>query len=294
MIRLIDAHMHLWDLSRNRYAWLQDDPLPNNPAGDVSSIAHRNYLPADYLRDMAAAQVEACVHVECGLPLERQLDETDWLEETGFPAAIVAGAVLQHPDVDAHLTAQAARPRVCGVRQIVNWHADPLKTYTQHDLLQDEAWRAGFARLAGHGLSFDLQLYPGQMAAAAALAERHPGIPLIINHAGMPTDRDSAGLAAWREGLAALACHPNVSVKISGLAMVDRAWTAASVAPFIQTAIDTFGPSRAMFASNFPVDRIHGAFEAHLDAFLSAISPYTAAEQDALLRGTARRVYRLG
>ena len=92
----------------------------------------------------------------------------------------------------------------------------------------------GLAHLLGrYGLSFDLQLYASQMATAAALADDHPDIPLVVNHAGMPTDRDEAGLAAWREGLATLAERPNVSCKISGLAMVDRAWTPASLRPFV-------------------------------------------------------------
>jgi predicted TIM-barrel fold metal-dependent hydrolase len=65
---------------------------------------------------------------------------------------------------------------------------------------------------------------------------------VIVNHAGMPTDRDDAGLKAWRDGLALLAERPNVSCKISGLAMIDRAWTVDSLRPFVLQVIETFGP----------------------------------------------------
>lgn len=297
MVRLIDAHMHLWSLSRQYYGWLQDDPLPNNPAGDMSLIAGRDYLVGDYLSDLAGVEVEACVHVECGLPLKDQLAETRWLETladvTRLPTAIVAGARLEHPAAGIELAAQAARPRVRGVRQILNWHADPLKTYTPRDLLRDEAWLNGFGRLARHELSFDLQIYPSQMQSAAELAGRHPETTIILNHAGMPTDRDPAGLKTWRDGLAALARHQNVSAKISGLAMVDRSWTPDSLRPFIRTVIDTFGPERCLFGSNFPVEKVHGDFARHLEAFMDAISVFAAADQALVLEGTARRIYRL-
>lgn len=294
---IVDPHMHLWDLEQRYYAWLQDTPLPNNPAGDMSSIAHRSYGLDDYLADVAGWNVAQAVHVECGLPPKDQLSESDWLQgladRRGVIGAIVAGAWLDDPGVEALLEAQAARPNVRGVRQIVSWHVDPAKTYGDRDLLRDPAWRKGYALLAKHGLSFDLQLYPSQMATAADLAAVHPDIPVIVNHAGMPTDRDADGLAAWREGLALLAERPNVSCKISGLAMVDRAWTLESLRPFILRVIETFGPKRCMFASNFPVEKVHGDFDAFYRVYDAVTADFGEAERALLFGGTATRIYRL-
>jgi predicted TIM-barrel fold metal-dependent hydrolase len=130
---IIDPHMHLWDLERHYYSWLQDTPLPNNPAGDISSIAYRSYQLDDYLADTAGWNVVQTVHVECGLPPKDQLSETDWLQgladTRGVIGGIVAGANLDDPGVEPLLEAHAARANVRGVRQIVNWHADPAKTY---------------------------------------------------------------------------------------------------------------------------------------------------------------------
>ena len=294
---IIDPHMHLWDLDRHYYAWLQDTPLPNNPAGDMASIAYRSYGLDDYLADTAGWNVVQTVHVECGLPPKDQLSETDWLQgladTRGVIAGIVAGAWLEDAGVEPLLEAQAARPNVRGVRQIVSWHADPAKTYGDRDLLRDAAWRRGYALLARHGLSFDLQLYPSQMSAAAELAAAHPDIPVIINHAGLPTDRDDAGLAAWREGLALLAEKPNVSCKISGLAMVDRAWTVERLRPFVLRVIDTFGPERCMLASNFPVEKVHGSFSAFYSAYDTITAGFSDTERALLFDGTAARIYRL-
>jgi predicted TIM-barrel fold metal-dependent hydrolase len=294
---IVDPHMHLWDLDRHYYAWLQDTPLPNNPAGDISSIAYKSYGLDDYLADAKGWNVVQVVHVECGLPPKDQLSETDWLQgiadQRGVIGGIVAGANLDDSNVEPMLAAHASHGAVRGIRQIVNWHADPAKTYGPTDKLLDAQWRKGFALLAKYGLSFDLQLYASQMPVAAELADAHPDIPLIVNHAGMPTDRDEAGLAAWREGLAALAQRPNVSCKISGLAMVDRSWTTASLKPFVLQVIETFGIERCMFASNFPVEKIHGSFGAFYAAYDAITAGFSHDEREALFAGTARRIYRL-
>lgn len=296
-IRIVDPHVHLWDLSRARYGWLQDDPLPNNPAGDMSPIARRNYLLEDYLDDTAGWRVDKIVHVEAGMPRGQHLGETDWLQamaaDNGYPQGIVAGADLLDPDLDALLEAHAARPNVRGIRQIVCWHADPLKTYTDRDLLQDPAWVAGFAKLARHGLSFDLQLYPSQMVRAAEIAARHPDVPMIVNHAGLPTDRDADGMALWRAGLRLLAAQPHVSIKISGLGITDRAWTVQSIRPVVLECVDAFGTERAMFASDFPVERVHGAFGAFYSAFAEITAAFSADERARLFAENAEAIYRI-
>ena len=296
-IRIVDPHVHLWDLSRARYAWLQDEPLPHNPAGDMSPIAGRNYSLDDYRADTAGWRVDKIVHVECGLPRGEQLAETDWLQsladDGGVPQGIVAGADLTDPNLDALLEAHAARPNVRGVRQIVCWHADPAKTYTDRDLLLDPAWEAGFARLARYGLSFDLQLYPSQMATATALADRHPDIPLIVNHAGLPTDRDPAGMAVWRDGLRRLGARPHITIKISGLGIIDRAWTTESIRPVVLECIEAFGVERAMFASDFPVDKVHGSFDAIVSAFDAITADFSDNERDRLFAANAEAIYRI-
>lgn len=296
-LRIVDPHVHLWDLSRARYGWLQDAPLPNNPAGDMSPIAGRDYLLKDYLADIAGWRVDKIVHVEAGMPRGQQLGETDWLQAManayGYPQGIVSGADLLDADLDALLEAHAARANVRGVRQIVCWHADPLKSYTDGDLLLDPAWIAGFSKLARHGLSFDLQLYPSQMATAAAIAARHPDIPMIINHAGLPTDRDPTGMERWRAGLRLLAAQPHVSVKISGLGITDRAWTTDSIRPVVLECIDAFGTDRAMFASDFPVESVHGTFDAFYSAFDAITAGFSADERDRLFAANAEAIYRI-
>ena len=94
------------------------------------------------------------------------------------------------------------------------------------------------------------------MAGAAALAHAYPDVLIILNHAGMPVDRDEEGLRLWRRGMQQLATADNVVVKISGLGTVDPKWTVESIRPFVLQTIEAFGVARSMFASNFPVDKL--------------------------------------
>jgi predicted TIM-barrel fold metal-dependent hydrolase len=294
---IVDPHFHLWDLERNHYPWLMQRPLPASVAGDVSPIA-RSYLLEDYRRESTRWQVIAGVHVDAGFDPSDPVAETRWLQalaaESGFPQAIVAAAQLHDPAVERVLEAQAAFPNVRGIRHIINWHRDAAKTYVDRpDLLTDSAWNAGFTLLRRYGLSFDLQLYPSQMADAAALAARHPDTLLILNHAGMPVDRDAEGLAAWQAGMRVLAAQPNVAVKISGLGMMDWTWTTETLRPTVLETIDIFGVARCMFASNFPVDRLYSSFDTLFDAFAEIVQAFSADERRALFAENARRLYRL-
>jgi predicted TIM-barrel fold metal-dependent hydrolase len=297
---MADPHFHLWQPSRNPYPWLTDRPPPIRVAGDPAPIA-RDYLVADYLAEAAGQNVTRGVHVDAGWDYRDPVAETRWLQaiaddpaSRGFPHGIVARASLEAPDVEAVLGAHARHPNVRGIRQIANWHPDPDKTYIgRPDLLADPAWRRGFALLERFGLSFDLQCYPAQFDQALRLADDFPGTSIVLNHAGMPVDRDAAGLRAWREGLRALARRSNLTVKVSGLGMLDWTWTTESIRPFVREAIEAFGPQRAMFASNFPVDRLYSSFDRLFDAFREIVADLPDADRRHLFRDTAVRVYRL-
>lgn len=294
--KIVDAHHHLWDLGRGyHYPWLQDRPLPNGVCGDLTNIA-RDYVLADFQADTANYDLVKSVHIEA--VSAHPVDETAWLQELadrrGFPHGIVARAELQAPDVEQILAEHKRYANTRGIRHIVNWHRDPRLTFgDRNDLMTDPAWLAGFRLLKKYDLSFDLQLYPSQMADAAELAHRHPDTRIILNHAGMPVDRDPAGLALWRDGMARLAAEENVVAKISGLGMVDWHWNIESIRPFVLGTIDAFGVDRTMFGSNFPVDKLYGSFDDLYGAFESIVTGFSEAEKQKLFHDNAVAYYRL-
>ena len=295
VLRVVDPHIHWWNLERLHYPWLAD-PKPTF-GGDNRLLAH-TYEPAQFDADTAGVEVLAAVHVDAGHDAANPLAETRWLESVagafGRPLAIVGYADLSQPDAAEVLEAQAAHRSVRGIRQILNVHTDAHYDYVGRHFMREPAWRAGFALLQKHGLSFDLQIYPTQMPEARALAQAHPDTTLIVNHTGMFVDRGSvAGWRAWRDGLRGLAQCPNVMIKISGLGMVDHGWSVESIRPYVLETLDAFGTERCMFASNFPVDKLHGSYAGIWSAFARVVADASEAEHAALFRDNARRIYRL-
>ncbi|RKP58446.1 amidohydrolase family protein [Pararobbsia silviterrae] len=325
-MKIVDPHIHLWDLDTHHYPWLANPGV--SFVGDARALKH-NYLIADFLADADAAgsahapeahavadanaaatnptasperfELVKAVHIDANHDPADPVEETRWLQSVadgaasrGMPNAIVAGADLSADNVEAVLAAHAAFPNTRGIRQILNVHANPLYDYVGRHYMRESAWRRNFGLLRKYRLSFDLQLYPSQMPEAVELARENPHTPFIVNHAGMFVDRDTPlGWRAWRDGLRALAACENVAVKISGLAMFDHAWTVESLRPYVLETIDAFGVERAMFASNFPVDRLFGGYHALWSAYAAIVNGASAAEKEALFRRTAERVYRI-
>ncbi|WP_343527495.1 amidohydrolase family protein [Sphingomonas sp.] len=296
-IPFIDAHFHLWDLQRLQYGWLTPPFDDQGPNGDVSAIA-MTYLPDRFRADLVRWNLVGAVHVEAGADPGQALAETAWLQRLGdadrLPTAIVAHADLTDPDVDDLLAAQARHDRVRGIRQIVNWHPDPARTYMPVDVTLDPAWARGFARLAAHGLGFDLQCYPAQMPHIAAILTRHPDVPVRINHMGMPVPGDPDGIGTWRTGMRALAALPQVAVKISGPGFIRRDWTPELVAPIIREAIALFGTDRTMFASDVPTDTLFGSVDRHMETYAAIAADFPQHARRAMFAGNANRLYRLG
>ena len=292
MNRFVDAHIHLWKLDGLRYPWLTPPFADDGPNGSVEAIA-RDYLPADYLKDASGYNVIKAVHIDAGAHSDDAVAETRWLQslsDTGLPTAIVAFAALNAPDVESLLAAHVESPAVRGIRHILNWHANPKRTYTPANLLDDPAFARGYALLGKYGLSFDLQIYPGQMAQGVALAARHPDIPVILNHMGMPVDGD---LSVWRAGMKQLVALPHVAVKISGMGFIDRQWTDAAMRPLVLETIDIFGAERCLFASDFPTDKLFNTYGRALDFYADLTRDFSDGERDDLFAANAERIYKI-
>jgi len=296
-MQVVDPHIHLWDLKTHHYPWLANPG--KSFVGDASELKH-DYLIADLLRDAGPVEVLKLVHVDANHDPADPVEETRWLQHVadneghGLPNAIVAGADLSADNVQEVLEGHAVFANTRGIRQILNVHANPLYDYVGRHYMREPQWRKNFALLKRYSMSFDLQLYPSQMKEAAELAQEHPDTQFIVNHAGMFVDRSSVeGFRAWRDGLRALAACPNAAVKISGLAMFDHQWSIESFRPYVLETIDTFGCERAMFASNFPVDRLFATYEGLWNAYASIVKDLSDTEKDALFKSNAERIYRI-
>jgi predicted TIM-barrel fold metal-dependent hydrolase len=296
-IPLIDAHQHFWDLEQNYLPWLSDERAVPFRYGDYGPI-RRTYLPADYRRDAASFRVAKTVYVETEWDPSDPVGETRWVQEinaaTGFPHAIVAQAWLDREDVEDVLAAQCAFPLVRGIRQKPKAAASPENAVRGAlGSMDDPIWRAGFALLEKHRLSFDLQTPFWHLDAALDLARDFPATRIILNHAGLPADRSEEGLAAWRQAMAAFAEAGNVAVKISGLGQPGAAWTVHSNGQIMRDTIAMFGVDRCMFASNFPVDSLCADFKTIYCGFFEATRDLPEVDRAKLFHDNAARIYRL-
>ena len=165
MRSIVDAHHHLWDLDACHYPWLMARGVKRF-FGDPTPI-QKNYLVEDLRNDAAGYELEASVHIQVGVEAGDELRETEWLQkagdEHGLPSAIVAFCELDDPDAPRHLEAQLEHSRVRGVRQIVGRSDEEDRQTGSGKLVENPVWREHFAALAELGLSFDLQLTPGQV-----------------------------------------------------------------------------------------------------------------------------------
>lgn len=298
-MEIVDPHHHLWDLERNPYPWLK--PETAHAAGDLTPIC-RDYLLGDFLADARHQRLVKSVHLQAEMDRSDPVRETAWLQAIadapgsgGFPHGIVAFADLADPGVEAVLERHCEHANMRGIRYILN-HEDGEPVYSgagRGDWLRDPAWQRGFALLARYGLSFDLQVFWHQMADAAALAACFPETQIIVDHTGMPRRLDRDYLAGWRAGMRTLAAAPNVACKVSGLAMFHHDWTTQTIRPLVLDAIEIFGTERCMFASNFPVDKLHGDYDRVWSAFDQITAAFSADERRALFHDNAVRFYRL-
>lgn len=294
-VHAIDAHHHLWDLDALSYPWLVMDPPPQLVCGDIGPI-RKNYTIENYQQDIAENHIVKSVAIEAGNA--DPLAETRWLQQLadrhGFPHAIVVGAQLDDPDLFAVLEGHLEYPNVRGVRQIIAAHDDPVFNQTDRsDYLRDPTWRRGFGSLARYGMLFDLQIYPGQTTDVEDLLKKYSEVEIVLEHAGMPADRHEGAFYEWSSALQRLSAFPTVTVKISGLGMSDHSWTVDTIRPYVLQVIETFGPSRCMFGSNFPVDRLYTGYSEIWEAFRTITMDFSNAERQQLFNETAARVYRL-
>ena len=294
---IIDAHTHLWDLSMGRHAWLAEGG--GTPIAGLEKIRHDMAVDT-YRRDAARQNVVATVHIEALWDAADPVGETRWLDtldkSSGIAARYTAAAPLGTVRGAATLEQQAAFDRVVAIRQILSFHpVDPAKSFAARgDLALDPLWRADVARLAPAGLMLELMLYPYQLEQVVALARAEPELQIVVNHCASPIDRDAEGLQRWREAVRALAAEPNVALKVSNAAAYDPQPTYESLYGVMRHCIDSFGPARAMIATDWPVAKLFAPFDAIYDVARRVTADFAPAEQRALFHDNAARFYRIG
>lgn len=275
----IDAHQHFWNLAKVEYPWLGPD------AGPI----YRTFEPAELLPQLRAAGIDKTVLVQSANNTEDTISMLTQAEDYDWIGAVVGWVPLLDPDRTGRLLERYSRhPRFRGMRHLIHNEADP-------DWIVQDRVIEGLKVLAGFDMVFELvAVYPNHLKHAPTLMERVPGLKMVIDHLAKPPIKEKQ-MGAWAEQMAAAARYPNVFAKVSGLntAADWDTWTADDLKPYIDFAIATFGADRLMFGSDWPVCILAGDYARVWSATTQALQGYSQAERDAILGGTAQRVYRI-
>ena len=250
-------------------------------------------LPSDYpidafLADALGEGVVASVYVEAAFdPPEEEAEAVQVIADAhGFPQAFLTRIDLATPDTRARIDSDRQCANWRGVRITAPWPGNPAGRLQTP--FADPDWRAGFAALGDAGGVADIMVWPEQLDEVAALAGAFPEVQIVVEHFAL-----ADGSEAWDAGMAALARHANVAVKLSGPGLVRRDWSEETIRPMIARLVALFGCERLMIGSNAPVDLVMASYPTIVRRFEAAIADLSPDQQRALWHDTAARIYRI-
>ena len=276
---MIDAHQHFWQLSQPfNYAWLE---------APTHRPIRRDYLPEHLAPHLRSAGIERSVLVQTQHDLAENRWALELAERNDFIAGIVGWVDLASPDCEQQLLEFKDHPKFVGVRHITQDEPDD-------DFLVRNDVLAGLAVLEKHRVPFDLLLYARHLRHVPTLARRLPALPMVIDHLAKPNIKDRR-LDNWLPQFKAAAAFPNVYCKLSGMVTEAdwRSWRPADLAPYVQAALEAFGPRRLMFGSDWPVCELAGSYEQVHAALVDALGPLSEDDRQAIFDHSSREFYRL-
>ena len=279
MPEVIDAHQHFWQLGQPfDYSWLETPGL---------EPIRRDFLPEDLAERIGQVGVDRTVFVQT----QHNIKETRWAfglaAQHDFIAGVVGWVDLARDDCETQLLEFKDHPKFVGIRHVTQDEPD------DDFIIRPDVVR-GLRVLEKHGVPFDLLFYVKHLKHAAPLAKMLPELPMVIDHLAKPQIKEGV-TDGWREDLQSAAEHPNVYCKLSG--MVTEAdwerWKPTDLKPYVETALEAFGPARCMFGSDWPVCELAGSYQQVHDALREIMGQLGASELGQIFGGTAGRFYNL-
>ncbi|HLH36546.1 MAG TPA: amidohydrolase family protein [Alloacidobacterium sp.] len=277
MFKRVDAHQHFWRYTPDEYSWINEK----------MQVLRRDFLPAHLAGEITTAGVDASIAVQA----RQTMEETQWLlkmaDEHPYIAGVVGWAPLSSPDFPAQLENLGSHPKLCGLRHVLQ--DEPDDRY----MLRDD-FNRGIRLLKDRNLVYDVLIYARHLPITTQFVDLHPNQPFVLDHLAKPNIR-AAELSPWREHLRELARRPHVSCKLSGLITEAdwQRWTIGDLRPYVEVALEAFGPYRLLAGSDWPVCTVASGYQQWWQTLTTLLSHLSVAEQEAILGGNAIRVYGL-
>lgn len=272
---IIDAHQHFWRIARGDYGWMTDQVAP----------IRRDILPADLEPLARTAGVTGTVLIQAA----PTLDETQFLLALADRSPLIRG-VVGWIDLTGDVAAQLSRivhPALRGIRPMLQ-DIDDTRWILQDGVID------ALRHVAGAGLRLDALITPRHLPVVEELARRVPSLPIVIDHCAKPVFDGTDPGPDWRRGIDALAAHPQVFCKLSGLANeFGPGWSADTLRPVFDHVLWAFGPERLMWGSDWPVLELAGTYADWLQVAQTLCAALSDADRAQVFGQTAVRFYDL-
>jgi L-fuconolactonase len=272
-----DTHVHVWDLATRDHSWL---------AAEDPSLRRRFDLE-DYVGDAHPGADDRVVLVQVLADLDETVETLDSARRSTLVAGVVGWVDLEAPDVEECLGRLLAGPggdALVGLRHLVQSEPDPAW------LVRPTVLR-GLRALERAGLSYDLLVRPPQLDAAIDVVGRLADLQFVLDHAAKP-DIATGATGEWSRQIDELARHENVVCKVSGLVSVaGPGWTVEQLRPFVERLVESFGPDRLVFGSDWPVCTAEASFDEVVELAVTTLGSLSPAELDAVFSSNALRAY---
>ena len=280
-LNIIDTHLHVWDLNKFRYPWLDNIPQLN-----------KTYLLDDYDQATEGLNIEKMVFVQCEAEFDQFQEEAAWVTELAKIdprlQGIVPWAPLEKEDqAQSALEKLASNPLVKGIRRIIEYEDDP-----------EFCLRSGFIRgvqlLEDFDLSFDITISHDQFKNTIKFVRECPNVRFILDHLGKP-DIKGQLLDPWKADIKRMSEFPNVHCKVSH--MTTKAdlenWKEDDLKPFLEHIVECFGFDRLVFGGDWPPVELASSYEKWVETLLSLVSEASVDEKEKLFSKNAEAFYRL-
>ena len=274
---IIDSHQHFWQVGHFDYPWMKPEV----------EVLYRNYLPLQLEPILKQCGVAKTVLVQAS----NSLAETYWLlslaDRTPFIAGVVGWIDLTDPGMEQELDVLTANAKFKGVRHLVE--SEPAD-----DWLAQPSVLHGLQVLEKHRVSYDLLVHTRHLKYVKTVAETCPNLPLVVNHMAKPPIA-SGEITEWANELKQVAAYPNVSCKLSGLVTEANhtSGTTEDLRPYVEQALEFFGPKRMMFGSDWPVCLLASPYDRVLESFQSLLAELSQGERERIFGENAAEFYRL-
>ena len=274
----IDAHQHYWDPARGDYGWLTPD---------LKSL-YRTFGPDDLAPLRERADVQRTVVVQAAPTLEETRYLLDLAREEASIAGVVGWVPMLSNDAPALIAEFARDAKFKGIRPM-------LQDITDDDWIANPDLAPAVEALIAQELAFDALIFTRHVDALEIFIKRFPKLRIVVDHGAKPPIRDGqSGWQSWADGITRLASLPHVHCKLSGLATeAASGWTEATLQPYVDHLLQSFGPARLMWGSDWPVLDLNGDYLLWHSVANTLLAGLSDAEREAVFGANATAFYRL-